>query len=184
MGNRKPPLTAKISSVSLSLNGGDPTMQTVSVPEYRGENLFCHVKKSGDLLMITVDETFAPDNKTAAGATQALVVITYRDVHLPPFTVTGITYAGHAINPRVLVSSDLTDAQLVIDDRGPQLSGDAVRLAFVLVQQTSLEEPRYRLEWIQNPIVIDVPSLRTEASVVEPSSDPASAMGPMGLATP
>jgi hypothetical protein len=186
MSNQKSPLTATISSATLSLKGVDHDVPGISIPGYRGEELFCHVKLSGNVLMITVDETQIGDNRAVAGAIQAVIFVSYRDVHMPPFSVTGISYAPNAqLNPRLMVSSDLTYARLVITDQPPQdSSGDAVRLAFVLVQGASLDEPRYRLEWIQNPVFVESPGLRTESSVVAPSSDPATAMGPMGLATP
>jgi hypothetical protein len=185
MSNRKPPLGATISAVNVSLNGADYPTPSISVPQYRGENLFCHVEKSGDVLMIRVDETPGNDNQAPAGASQALIMIAYRGTHVPPFVVSDITYAANAsINPRLMVSSDLTDARLIITDQSPSQNNDAVRLEFLLVQEAPVDEPRYRLEWIQNPVFVESPVFRTEASIVEPSSDPGSAMGPMGLATP
>ncbi len=186
MGSRKPPLAATISGVVLSLNGVDSPTQAINIPNYSGENLFCHVDTSADLLIITINgEPPNNDNQASADATQALVIVTYRDVHVPPFTLPGITYAaGTSLSLRLMVSSDLTDALLTITDAGPPQNGNVARLEFVLVHEESPDEPRYRLEWIQNPIMVDFAAFRTEASVIEPSAVVGGAMGPMGLATP
>lgn len=184
MGSRKPPLAATISGVVFSFNGIDSPSQPINIPLYRGENLYCHVVKEGNLLMITVDETDKKDNQAPAGATQALVFINYRDVQVPPITLLNFAYAATPINPRMMLNTDLMTAQLIIADQPAPLPVNAVKLEFVLVHEETPAEPRYRLEWIRNPVLIDFAEYRTEASVVAPSSDPGTAMGPMGLATP
>jgi hypothetical protein len=185
MGSRKSPLAATISGVALSLNGVDSATQAINIPLYRGENLYCHVVKQGNVLMITVDGTDANDNQAPAGATQALITINYRGVYVPPINFLNIAYvANMPINPRMVLNTDLTNAQLIIADQPAKLPVNAVRLEFVLVYEETPPQPRYRLEWIRNSVMVDFAEYRTEASVVAPSSAVGGAMGPMGLTTP
>ncbi len=186
MGSSTPPFQATISAIALDL-GGHSTPGTINVPGYLGEPLFYHVASAGGTLTITVDRHSPSVTSAPTAATNLQVVVDIGNGAARSAPVGAIVYApGTVLHMKVMVTSNLSDVTLQFSDRTAARNTETgTELKFVLVQEASLKEPRYRLEWIVDSIWIEDAAYRSSASVVEPVPDVAGgAMGPMGLATP
>jgi hypothetical protein len=178
------PLSATINSAVVTLGGHTlPTHTFVNaMPEYAGNQMYCHATSDGTILTILIDDQEEPITPTPdKDATVVAITVNFNETPTPEqWDVTGITYTGGTpVVVGMRLDANWDNATLSIGD--PPAGSTSANLGYVLVKGGSGDDVHFDVYWLSNVALIDATDL--SAATIIPDGGGGMA-GPFGIALP
>jgi hypothetical protein len=178
------PLSATINSAVVRIGGVSFPAHTFvhPMPQYGGEQLFCHATTDGTILTILIDDNEEPITPTPAqDASLAEITVNFNDTPTPEhWDIPSIAYkAGTEVTVGMQLDDSWTNATLSIGDP-PAPKGNGI-LGYVLVQVTGAGGvTTYDVHWLDD-VVVDATNMQAATIIPDGSGGMA---GPFGIALP